>query len=419
MFLKHLLKLIVLSLFATQLFAAKPWLKVKSTIEDQKITANDRNVDDKFGYKVSISGNWAMVGAIGTDNDNGISSGSVYVLKFNGSKWNQKQKLIVSDPGVSVFGISLSLTGTRAAIGASGGVDNLDHLDSVYIYDFDGSKWNKTQKLNASDGESNDFFGSSVSLIGDRVLIGAFDDNHGSGNTIDKGSAYIFDYDGLQWNETQKITASDAFQFDNFGSSVSLSKNRALIGATGDNTSTGSAYIFEFDGLQWNETQKITASDRKEFDIFGFSVSLIGDRALIGATGADAVKTHDFNSGAAYVYDFNGSTWIETKLITSEGLPFDNLGSSVSLSGNRALIGAPHGFDNYSAGSVYQFEFNGSIWKEVQKLRASNDDDGNGLFGASVSLSDNHALIGDHFDDFKTGSAYIFEIDIIYSNGFE
>ncbi|MEM8488461.1 MAG: T9SS type A sorting domain-containing protein, partial [Bacteroidota bacterium] len=168
-------------------------------------------------------------------------------------------------------------------------------------FDFDGSSWTETEKLTASDGAVSDQFGYSVSLSGDRALIGVLlDDDNGS----DSGSAYVFDFDGTSWTETQKLTASDGAVSDQFGRSVSLSGDRALIGAVLDDDnglSSGSAYVFDFDGSSWTETEKLTASDGAVSDQFGYSVSLSGDRALIGAFGDD---DNGSDSGSAYVFGF-------------------------------------------------------------------------------------------------------------------
>ncbi|MEM8488938.1 MAG: FG-GAP repeat protein, partial [Bacteroidota bacterium] len=112
---------------------------------------------------------------------------------------------------------------------------------------------NETEKLTASDGAGSDFFGYSVSLSGDRALIGVLGDDD---NGFSSGSAYVFDFDGSSWTETEKLTASDGAEFDGFGWSVSLSGDRALIGAVLDDDNandSGSAYVFDFDGTSWTE----------------------------------------------------------------------------------------------------------------------------------------------------------------------
>ena len=168
----------------------------------------------------------------------------------------------------------------------------------AFCFDMTFPQFTET-KLTPGDGAADDLFGWSVSLSGDYALIGA----HGDGdNGTLAGSAYIFHFDGSNWSEETKLTASDGAVYDFFGWSVSLSDDYALIGADGDDDNgevSGSAYIFYFDGSNWSEQVKLTASDGTVGDLFGSSVSLSGDYALIGAH--DDGDNGDA-SGSAYVY---------------------------------------------------------------------------------------------------------------------
>ena len=156
-----------------------------------------------------------------------------------------------------------------------------------------GTTWTQQQKLTASDGASEDRFGYSVSLSGDYALIGAsFVDDNGS----ESGSAYVFVRSGTTWTQQQKLTASDGAANDHFGYSVSLSGDCALIGAWGDDDSgseSGSAYVFVRSGTTWTEQQKLTASDGASTDLFGYSVSISGDTAIVGACGIYNVVAGD------------------------------------------------------------------------------------------------------------------------------
>jgi hypothetical protein len=265
------------------------------------------------------------------------------------------------------------------------------------------------QKLTASDGATDDRFGISVSLSsdGNTALIGAYyDDDKGSSS----GSAYVFTRDGSTWTQQAKLVASDGAGGDYFGWSVSLSSdgNTALIGAYGDDdpvrgTDSGSAYVFTRNGSSWTEQAKLTASDGAADDRFGSSVALSsdGNTALIGAYGDDDKGNA---SGSAYVFTRSGTTWTEqAKLTASDGAASDMFGWSVSLSsdGSTALIGALNDDDKgSSSGSAYVFTRNGSTWTEQAKLTAS-DGAGSDQFGWSVSLSSdgNTALIGAYADD--------------------
>ena len=194
-------------------------------------------------------------------------------------------------------------------------------------------------KLTASDGGSGDLFGRDVSIYGDIALVGAYGDDE-NGNS--SGSAYVFRWDGSTWNEEHKLTASDGEENKFFGFDVSVYEDVALVGAWGDNDNgnfSGSAYIFRWDGTTWNEEQKLTPSDGAPSDFFGIDVSAHGDVALVGSFWDD---DNDTNSGSAYVFRWDGNFWNEEqKLTASDGTRSDGFGWAVALDSNIALIGAP------------------------------------------------------------------------------
>jgi FG-GAP repeat len=208
--------------------------------------------------------------------------------------------------------------------------------------------WTQQAKLVAADGVAHDRFGNSISLSGDTVLIGADGDDD---NGVDSGSAYMFIRTGTTWAQQAKLLALDGTIGDLFGSSVSLSDDTALIGAEGDDDNgvdSGSAYVFTQISSSWTPLAKLLASDGAKGDMFGCSVSLSDDTALIGAFFDDS------NRGSAFVFTFTDSTWIQQqKLVASDGAAYNGFGFSVSLDGNSALIGAP--VDDNSKGSAYVF----------------------------------------------------------------
>jgi uncharacterized repeat protein (TIGR01451 family) len=308
------------------------------------------------------------------------------------------------------FGWSVSLSGDRALVGAYQDDDNGSESGAAYVFDFNGTSWSETAKLKPADGAAGDYFGTSVSLVDDRALVASIrDDDNGDRS----GSAYVFDFDGTSWSETAKLKSTDGAAGDYFGTSVSLSGDRALVGANGDDdngTSSGSAYVFEFNGTAWYETGKLKPTDGAASDYFGGSVSLWGDRALVGAN-----DDHNGNdSGAAYVFELNGTTWSEAaKLTPTDGAEFDYFGNSVSLADDRALVGAWWDDDNGNrSGSAYVFDFGGTTWSETAKLTPT-DGAASDEFGFAVSLSGNRALVGAIGDDdngSSSGSAYVFEL---------
>ena len=332
-----------------------------------KLLPFDGTAGDTFG-SVSISGDYAIVGAYG-DDDSGLESGSAYIFKRSGSNWNQVVKITASDGAAGdTFGSSVSISGDYAIVGAYGDDDNGLESGSAYIFERSGNSWTEVTKLTASDGAYWDHFGSSVSISGDYAIVGAY---YHDDNLTNSGSAYIFERSGSSWNQVAKLTASDGAVADYFGS-VSISGDYAIVGAWGDDDNgldSGSAYIFKRSGSNWNQVAKITASDGAAGDTFG-SVSISGDYAIIGAYGDD---DNGLDSGSAYIFKRSGSSWNQvTKITASDGAPNDMFGSSVSISGDYAIVGAFGNDDNGTeSGSAYIFDLhfsNNIIIPSIQLL---------------------------------------------------
>jgi hypothetical protein len=327
---------------------------------------------------------------------------------------HEDAKLTASDAVLGDYlGWSVSVSGDVAVVGAV--FDDCavgDFCGSAYVYRFNGSTWVQEQKLTASDAAHGDLFGLSVSVSGDTVVVGAPYDDGGAG--VRCGSAYVFRFKGSAWVQEQKLTASDAAQEDLFGSSVSVSGDAAVVGAhvadCGAGFDCGSAYVYRFNGSTWIEEQKLTAPDAAALDFFGGSVSVSGDVAVVGASHDDCAG--GFNCGSAYVYRFIGSTWVqEQKLTASDAVADDNFGISVSISGDTVLVGAPPDFCGAGdfCGSAYVYRFNGSTWEEQAKLIASPAAP-NDQFGQSVSVSGEVAVVG-AATDACCGSAYIYRFN--------
>ncbi|MBN1795656.1 MAG: FG-GAP repeat protein, partial [Sedimentisphaerales bacterium] len=189
-----------------------------------KLLASDGEEADLFGDSVDISGDTAVIGAYG-DNDNGSNSGSAYIFCFNDSSWLQQAKLLTYDgAGYDYFGYFVAISGDTAVIGAFGDDDNGGDSGSAYIFGFNGSSWLQQAKLLASDGAAEDYFGFSVAISGDTAIIGAYSDDD---NGYDSGSAYIFHFNGSSWLQQAKLLASDGADSDYFGFSVAISGDTA------------------------------------------------------------------------------------------------------------------------------------------------------------------------------------------------
>jgi len=383
---------------------------------EQKVLTFDGGVPYDFGYSVAISGDTALVGAPLVPNAWGPYAGTAYVFVQSGGTWALAGNLYAWD-GLSYayFGASVALDGDTALVGAhwaSTGA-NFGAEGAAYVFVKPGGGWTTTgaytAKLTASDGVTFEEFGDSVALSGDTALVGAW------GDAGKKGAAYVFVKPGGGWasgTETAKLTASDGLANDRLGRSVALSGDTALVGAPYDNLGggfEGSAYVFVKPGGGWaggTETAKLTASDATASDQLGYTVALSGSVALAGAPGDDT------NTGSAYVFVEPGGGWAtgteSAKLTASDGATLDQLGISVALDDDTALLGANG--DDSGKGSAYVFVEPGGGWAsgtETVKLTAS-DGAASDYFGASVALSGDTALVGALGDDSEKGSAYFY-----------
>jgi len=263
-------------------------------------------------------------------------------------------------------------------------------------YDF-GSQ----TKILASDAAGNDQFGISVAISGNYAIVGARYSDDGS---IDSGSAYIFNVS--TGTELHKLVASDAAAGDSFGSSVAISGNYAIVGANGDDdggSASGSAYIFNVS--TGTQLHKLVASDAAAVDFFGYSVAISGNYAIVGAYGDDGVPN---DSGSAYIFNVSTGTQLH-KLVANDAAASDNFGYSVAISGNYAIVGAQYN-DDGGANSGSAYIFNVSTGTQLHKLLAS-DAAAVDNFGYSVAISGNYAIVGAPYNDDggnDSGSAYIF-----------
>jgi uncharacterized repeat protein (TIGR01451 family) len=307
--------------------------------------------------------------------------------------WTQVQELTASD-GFG-FGQFVSVNGDTALIGDPGKAKG---QGAAYVFVAAAGGWTLQQELTASDGGAGDEFGWGVSVSGDTALIGAY------GRSGSQGAAYVFVRKGGVWSQQQELTSSDGVAQDNFGFSVSLCGDTAVVGAWRKNGDQGAAYVFAGSGGVWTQQQELTASDGVPNDSFGSSVSVSGGTALIGA------YNKNNNQGTAYVFGSSGGVWSQQQeLNASDGMANDCFGFSVSLSWDTALIGASYKSINQNSyqGTAYLFVRNGGVWTEQKELIAS-DGAARDFFGYSVSLCGNTALIGIIGGNRPQGAAYVF-----------
>ncbi len=414
---------------------------------------------EELGSALALDGALALVGAPG------VAVGNVRVLELAAGSWSQTG--VITAPGGSVgdhFGSALALAAGSAAVAA---VDALGSQGRVYLFDRAGANLSAVGQVDIADDGPAKRFGASLALAADGVLIGADLDrvgpNRGQGSArwfqpgpggyvetaqLDSGNGAMFDRygtavavdDGIalvgayledtdsgadagaahwferiagDWQYGGQITAPDGAIEDRFGIAVDVDGERMAVGAfwdvVGSNVDQGSVYIFRREGPDWVFEVKLTASDGRPRDYFGFAVALEGDRLLVGARGASVPF---LEQGVAYVFERGVGGWQQQARLD---LPFANafayFGASVAWSGELALVGAPGvtlAAGPESAGAAYAFRSRGGVWALAAALQAPQPQAGSG-FGFSLAADADHLLVGAFQEGFAgQGAAYVY-----------
>ncbi len=384
--------------------------------ELSKLIASDAALADNFGFSVALSGDTAVVGAPYDDHAGGGDAGSAYVFVHSGGVWTQQQKLTASDAAANDrFGNSVAVSGDTAVLGAHLDDDAGSSSGSAYVFVRSGTVWTEQAKLFRADPAGSDEFGYSVAIDGDTAIVGARRDTYLLG--MQQGSAYIFVRTDGVWTQQGKLTLG-GFNYGFFGVSVAVSGDTAVVGAehtdyVGSDSGSAHEFVRSAEGV-WTAQATLTASDAATGDNFGGSVALSDDTAVIGARFDDHAGGAD--AGSTYVFLRSGGVWTEQqKLTTTDAATGDSFGRSVALSGETAVVGA-YSDDEASgtdAGSAYVFTRTGTVWTEQAKLTPS-DAAASDFFGASVSVSGDTAAVGAYFEDHDggtdAGSAYAFAL---------
>ena len=248
----------------------------------------------RFGDAVWVNGDVIVVGAP-FDDDNGATSGSSYVFRYNPGtqQWVQEAKLLASDGAAGDrFGDSVVVRGDTVIVGASGSAS------AAYVFHYDGGTWNQDAKIEPSDNQP-DLFAKSMAISGDTLIVGATADNH---LAFGAGAAYVFREIDTIWVEESKLTASDGAMNDTLGESVDISGDLAIVGAPFDDdqaVGSGSAFIYRFDGSEWVEVGKLLPQTGESYDTVGDAVAIDGSRALVGAPGDSSQGSQ---SGALHAF---------------------------------------------------------------------------------------------------------------------
>ncbi|MEM7371373.1 MAG: T9SS type A sorting domain-containing protein [Bacteroidota bacterium] len=391
--------------FALSLFVGSTLF---AQLNEVKLTTSDGAERHRFGSAVALYGNVAAIAAGNKDLGNG-AFGAVYLFENINGTWTETQMLEPdgSRPIVS-FGSGLALWQNRLAIGAQADSVLFPNDGSVYLYEQSGNQWVPSDTLTAVDGKDGDRLGTSVAMWGSEIIAGApLDDDMGTNNT---GSAYIFSFNGNGWTQTE-IFAPDPDDEDRFGETVAMSAQYAMVYSSGDDdvaSASGAVYVFENTGSTWTYSQKLKASDAQQTAQFGISIDIDGDRAIIGADAHGGG-----NEGAAYVFQKTDTAgWVEVdKIVSSDLGASDFFGHAVAVQEDTLLISASGDSDNVTfGGALYRFVHNGTSWDETKIV--PSDVAMSDFFGTAVALDSGYYFCTAQTSDelgFDSGKGYVFK----------
>jgi hypothetical protein len=401
---------------------------------------------DYFGNSVALDGDTLVVGVPSEDSgfddvesDNSATgSGAVYVFTRVDGSWRQQAYLKASNVQTyDYFGYTVAVDGDTLVVGAiledsnanDGETDNsAAQAGAVYVFTRVDSSWSQQALLKASNAEGNDYFGYTVAVDGDTVVVGAFrEDSSVDGGEMDNsaefaGAVYVFTRVDSNWSQQAYLKASNAEDGDNFGWRVALDGDTLVVGVRDEDSSAdggetdnsadgaGAVYVFTRVDSIWSQQALLKASNAEGGDNFGYSVALDGDTVVVGvpkeASSADGGETDNSADGAGAVYVFTrvGSEWSQQTLLkASNAEGGDQFGSSVALDGDTLVVGATKEAssvdggetDNSAteAGAVYVFTRVDSIWSQQAFLKASNAEGGD-QFGSSVALDGDTLVVG-------------------------
>ena len=370
-----------------------------------------------FGVSVSVWNDTMLIAEDGASVGAFPYAGKVHVYQKAAGNWHYTASLESPDPSsLARFGSSVSLFNDTAVIGARladpSGVTN---AGEAYVYQYSGGMWNLSECLSASDKSASAGFGSSVSISGDTIAVGA---PSALVNGKNAGGVYIFTNSGGIWTQAASIASPDEANSVKFGTSVSLDDDTFVTGSplapTGSaTTAPGRAYVYTGSGTTWIRTANLSAwSNPSANAFFGNSVSLDGDTIVVGAQYADPGFT---NAGQAYIFKKTG-IWTQDESLTAPDRSANAyFGNSVSIHGTIVVIGAyladPLGV--YDGGAAYVFEYSGGAWDLVATLSAADESDGDG-FGKAISLHKTTVIAGAPYASTSgtsmAGKAYAFDL---------
>ncbi len=463
--------------------------------QEAYVKAPNTGLGGRFGGAVAISGDTMVVGAPGEDGGaTGVNgpqgdtsapeSGAAYVFVRSGGTWTQQAYLKASNTDArDWFGSAVAISGDTivvgapqedsAAIGIGGDAadDTSEDAGAAYVFVRSGTTWTQQAYLKASNTGAGDYFGTSVGISGDTIVVGArYEDSPASG--IDgfqgddqilfqgSGATYVFVRSGTAWTQQAYIKASNPGWGDMFGWSLAVSGDTVVVGALHEDSGalgvngvqadetgrdSGAAYVFVRSGTAWTQQAYLKASNAAANDSFGIAVAASGDTIVVGAmfesSGATGVNGDESDSsaptaGAAYVFVRSGTTWTQQAYLKASNTgTYDQFGLSVAVSGDAIVVGTMMegsaavrvngdgaNDDALDSGAAYLFVRSGTTWAPRAYLKASNTEEAD-AFGWSVAISGDTVVVGagnecssatgidgDQTDNsaWNSGAAYVF-----------
>lgn len=422
-------------------------LTIDPIAQQAYLKASNTGAGDLFGYSVAVDGDTVVVGAIAEDssttgvnstpNNAAPNSGAAYVFVRNGTTWTQQAYLKASNTGAGdEFGQSVAVSGDTIVVGAwledssSTGVnsapnDAASRAGAAYVFVRNDTTWSQQAYLKPSNVSAIDEFGFRVAVDGDTIVVGAIgEDSSTAGvngahneNTSNSGAAYVFVRISGIWSQQAFLKASNPGTDDDFGISVALDGETAVVGSWNEDSSTtgvnsssnelasnsGAAYVFVRIGSTWSQQAYLKAGNTGAGDLFGISVAVHQDTIVVGAPYEDS-STFDVNStpdeeapsaGAAYIFMRDGFTWTQQAYLkASNTAQQSELGRSVAVKGGTVVVGAPYEDTGpFNSGAAYVYVKVGALWVPQAFLKPGNPgtDD---LFGFRLALSGETLVVG-------------------------
>jgi len=386
--------------------------------ETSQLLAADGHSGSHFGTSIDIDGNTAVIGAPYT-HGNSYKTGAAYVYERIDGQWSQSTKLVADDGAFwDWFGTSVAIHGNWIIVGAplSKGPDGTNH-GAAYIYmrKNDGA-WVQAAKLTTENSAEGSAFGYSVDISNNTAVVGAWTTT--VGEEALQGATYVFTVDNAQWSQTAELLAVDGNAYDRFGADVAIDRNTIIVGANdaevGANLWQGAAYVFQKQAGVWVQTAKLIAENGQDVAKFGESVAISGNTVVVGAW-RTTVNGNEAQ-GAAFVFERRWASphlWQQTAILTaSDGAAVDRFGAAV-IEGPKIVIGAPTanigGYED--VGAAYIFVRSRYGWREIVKLTPSNPESASWFGGPAIS--ERNLMIGSGLADVNgaenQGIVYVFD----------